>query len=81
MLKIQYEDGVITVHTSTGEYRITEIHQLYLVQDKLNCYRKCCKDEQTHRMFTATLDLLSSAKDNFLRYHELKCSKNWLYTL
>jgi hypothetical protein len=72
MLAIDFKDGAVIVKTDKEEYRITEIGQLYLVQHKLDCYRKGCTDEQTHRMFTAALDLLLSAKDKFLQYHEAR---------
>lgn len=78
MVSIRYRDGGIDINTGTGEYRLTEIGQVYLVLERLTRYRINSVDEQSHRAYTLALDMLQSAKDQLLRYQELKCIRNWL---
>jgi hypothetical protein len=81
MLSIRYDDGEIVVRAGGQTWRITTLTQVYLVQDRLQWYREQCSSEQEAHMYAAALDLLRSAKDNLIRYHEAKlCTRNWSLT-
>ena len=78
MIKIHYELGGINISTTNKNFRITNLEQIHLVQDQFKCYRNKCETKQKFCMYTAILDALMAAKQQFLRYNEIKCLKKWL---
>lgn len=78
MIKIHYENGEITIATSKRNFIIKEINQIYLVQDKFKCYRDASETKQKCCLYTAILDALTTAKNQFIRDNEVKCLRKWL---
>ena len=78
MIKIHYKNGAITFITPKRKFKITRIDQIYLVQDQLRYYLNNSETKQKCCMFIAIIDMLMSAKKQFIQYNEKKCLKNWL---
>lgn len=77
MLTIRYEDGKIRIQTPSRTHHITTLEQVYLVQARLQWYREQSSNEQSAHQYAAALDLLKSAKDQLIRYHEQQCLGSW----
>ena len=77
-IKIKYDQGFVYIFSDSIKEKLSNISEIYLVQQKLKCYIEECQDEQTHRKCVFLLDLLNSARNSFLRDQESICIKNLL---
>jgi hypothetical protein len=79
MLQIEYKNGVIEINTENKIYYISEIMEISLVYDLIECYRSESYDENTYRTYTMILNLISSAKTKLIRHQETQslCTRKW----
>jgi len=71
-MKVEYKTGCIEITTDSGFCRIKEIAEIYFVCDRIKSLLDNCTDEKSHRAYAFVLDVLNSAKDKLILYHETK---------
>ena len=79
MLQIEYKNGLVEIQTKTKIYYVSEIVEISLDYELIQCYRSESYDENTYRMYTMILNLLSSAKTKLIEHQEVQslCTRNW----
>jgi len=77
-VKIIFQNGIIRFKMGIKCHKITEINQFYLVCEQIKCYRNESQDQESHCFYTAILDLLTSAGNQFINHQEIKCLENCL---
>lgn len=77
-IQIKYNQGFIYIIFDSKESKLSNISEIYLVQQKLKCYLEECEEEQMHRKFVCLLDLLDSARTSFIKDQESRCIRSLL---
>jgi len=71
-MKVEYKTGCIEITTDSRFYRISEIVEIYFICDLIKSSLDNSTNEKSHRAYALVLDVLNSAKNKLIQYHETK---------